>query len=318
MGSIIINDKNSKRVATRVAYGNALADLGGKYNFFVMDADLSGSTQTAIFGKKYPERFVNCGIAEGNMMSVAAGIAASGVPVFASSFAMFACGRAFEQIRNSIAYPGLNVKICATHAGVTVGEDGATHQFCEDIALMRAVPNMTVINPADATEAALAVEAILQHYGPVYMRLGRFAVPVVFDKDNYKFEVGKGVVLADGGDVAIFASGIMNAAALEARETLAAEGIDAAVINIHTIKPIDKEIIIKYAEKTKRIVTAEEHTVIGGLGSAVADVTSEHCPTRMARVGVEDEFGLSGKAAELLDYFCLNAAGIVAKVKSLM
>ena len=318
MGSIIITDKDAKRVATRVAYGNALADLGEKYNFFVLDADLSGSTQTAIFGKKYPERFINCGIAEGNMMSVAAGIAASGVPVFASSFAMFACGRAYEQVRNSIAYPQLNVKICASHGGVTVGEDGATHQFCEDIALMRSVPNMTVINPADATEAYAAVEAVLNHYGPVYMRLGRFAVPVVFDKNNYKFELGKGVVLADGSDVAIFASGIMNAAALEARELLAAEGIDAAVINIHTIKPIDKEIIIKYAEKTKRIVTAEEHTVIGGLGSAVADVTSEYCPTRMARVGVEDEFGLSGKAAELLDYFCLNAAGIVAKVKSLM
>lgn len=318
MGNIIKKEKNAKSVATRVAYGNALADLGEKYNFYVLDADLSGSTQTAIFGKKYPDRFINCGIAEENMISVAAGIAASGVPAFASSFAMFACGRAYEQIRNSVAYPELNVKICASHAGVTVGEDGATHQFCEDMALMRSVPNMVVVNPADATEAYAAVEVILNHYGPVYMRLGRFAVPVIFDKDNYKFELGKGVVLADGNDVAIFATGIMNAAALEAREILAAEGIDAAVINIHTLKPIDKEIIIKYAEKTKRIVTAEEHTVIGGLGSAVADVTSEFCPTKMARVGVEDTFGTSGKAGELLDYFNLNAAGIVKKVKSLL
>ena len=318
MADFILKDKNTKRIATRAAYGNALADLGEKYDFFVMDADLSCSTQTAVFGKKYPERFINCGIAEANMMSVAAGIAAAGTPVFASSFAMFACGRAYEQIRNSVAYPQLNVKICASHAGVTVGEDGATHQFCEDIALMRSVPNMLVLNPADATEAYAAVETILKHDGPVYMRLGRFAVPVVFDASKYRFELGKGIVLADGGDAVIFASGIMNAAALEARELLAAEGIDAAVVNIHTIKPIDKEIIIKYAEKTKRIVTAEEHTVIGGLGSAVADVTSEYCPTRMARVGVEDVFGTSGNAAALLDYFNLNAAGIAAKVKSLM
>ncbi|HAN21533.1 MAG: transketolase [Clostridiales bacterium GWF2_36_10] len=309
---------NLKRVATRVAYGNALADFGEKYNFFVLDADLSGSTQTAIFGKKYPDRFINCGIAEGNMISVAAGIAASGVTAFASSFAMFACGRAFEQIRNSVAYPRLNVKICASHAGVTVGEDGATHQFCEDIALMRSVPNMVVVNPADATEAYFAIEAILNYDGPVYMRLGRFAVPVMFDKSNYTFELGKGVVLADGNDVAIFASGIMNSPALEAREILAAEGIDAAVINIHTLKPIDKEIIIKYAEKTKRIVTAEEHSVIGGLGSAVAEITSEFCPTKMARVGIEDTFGTSGKAEHLLDYFNLNAAGIVKKVKSIL
>lgn len=318
MANIIKNNKNAKRVATRAAYGNALADLGDKYNFFVLDADLSGSTQTAIFGKKYPNRFINCGIAESNMISAAAGIAASGVPAFASSFAMFACGRAYEQIRNSVAYPNLNVKICASHAGVTVGEDGATHQFCEDIAIMRSVPQMTVVNPADATEAYAAVEAILKHYGPVYMRLGRFAVPVVFDKETYKFELGKGVVLADGSDVAIFATGIMNAAALEARDILAQEGIDAAVINIHTIKPIDKEIIIKYAEKTKHIVTAEEHTIIGGLGSAVADVTSEYCPTKMARVGIEDVFGTSAKAAELLDYYKLNAVGIAEKVRNLL
>lgn len=318
MGNKIIFDKNGKRVATRDAYGEALAELGEKFDFFVLDADLSGSTRTAVFGKKYPERFINCGIAEENMISVAAGIAASGVTAFASSFAMFACGRAYEQIRNSVAYPELNVKICASHAGVTVGEDGATHQFCEDMALMRSVPQMTVINPADATEAYFAVEAILLHRGPVYMRLGRFAVPVVFDKSDYKFEIGKGVVLADGSDVVIFATGIMNAAALEARDILAAESINAAVINIHTIKPIDKEIIIKYAEKTKKIVTAEEHTVIGGLGSAVANVTSEHCPTKMARVGILDEFGTSGKAADLLDFHNLNAAGIVAKVKSLL
>lgn len=317
MGGNVNTSMNSKRVATRVAYGNALADLGDRYNFFVLDADLSGSTQTAIFGEKFPDRFINCGIAEQNMISVAAGIAASGVPTFASSFAMFACGRAFEQIRNSIAYPGLNVKICATHAGVTVGEDGASHQFCEDIALMRAVPNMTVVNPADATEAYAAVEAILNFNGPVYMRLGRFAVPVIFDRENYKFELGKGVVLAEGDDVAIFATGIMNAAALEAREILLNEGISASVINIHTLKPIDKEIIIKYACKTKRVVTAEEHSIIGGLGSAVAEVLAESCPTRMARVGMEDVFGTSGKAELLLEHFSLNAAGIVKKVKSL-
>ena len=265
----------NEKIATRVAYGRALAALGEKYDFFVMDADLSGSTQTAMFGKKFPERFANCGIAEANMVSTAAGIASTGLPVFVSSFAMFACGRAYEQIRNSVAYPRLNVKIAASHAGVTVGEDGATHQFCEDLALMRSLPNMTVVNPADATEAFAAVEAILNYNGPVYFRLGRYAVPVVFDPADYRFELGKGRVLRDGKDAVIFATGIMVAAALEAGELLAAEGIDAAVVNIHTLKPLDEPLVLEYASKTGRVVTAEEHTVIGGLGGAVAELLGE-------------------------------------------
>ena len=264
------------RIATRAAYGKALADLGEKYDFYVMDADLSGSTQTAVFGKKFPDRFVNCGIAEQNMISTAAGIATTGLPVFASSFAMFACGRAYEQIRNSVAYPRLNVKIAASHAGVTVGEDGATHQFCEDMTLMRSLPNMTVVNPADATEAYAAVEAILKHNGPVYFRLGRYAVPVVFDPASYKFELGKGNVIRDGADAVIFATGIMVAAAIEAASALALEGIDAAVVDIHTIKPLDNELVLEYAAKTGRVVTAEEHTVIGGLGGAVAELLGEN------------------------------------------
>ncbi len=306
------------KIATRVAYGNALADLGDKYDFFVLDADLSGSTQTAIFGKKYPDRFVNCGIAEENMIAVAAGIASTGVPAFASSFAMFACGRAYEQIRNMVAHTGLPVKICASHGGITVGEDGATHQFCEDFALMRSIPEMTVVNPADAVEAYAAVEAILKFNGPVYMRLGRYAVPTVFDKETYKFELGKASVINDGSDVTIFATGIMVAAANEAREILASEGISAAVVNIHTLKPIDKETIIKYAAKTKHVVTAEEHSVIGGLGSAVAEVLSEELPTKMARVGIEDVFGQSAPAGVLLDYYNLNAKGICDKVHKLL
>ena len=303
--------------ATRVAYGKALADLGEKYDFVVMDADLSGSTQTAVFAKKYPKRFLNCGIAEQNMISVAAGIATTGIPVFASSFAMFAVGRAYEQIRNSVGYPGLNVKICASHAGITVGEDGATHQYCEDMAVLRTIPNLMIINPADAVEAYAAVEAILNYDGPVYLRLGRYAVPVVFDEKDYKFEFGKGVVIEDGNDVVIFATGIMLAAALEARELLKADGIDAAVVNIHTIKPIDKELILKYAAKTGKVVTAEEHTIIGGLGSAVAEVLSENLPTKMARVGVEDVFGRSAPAGELLDMYGLNAENIANKVREL-
>ena len=306
------------RIATRAAYGKTLAALGEKYDFYVMDADLSGSTQTAVFGKKFPERFINCGIAEANMISTAAGIASTGVPVFCSSFAMFACGRAYEQIRNSVAYPHLNVKICASHAGITVGEDGPTHQYCEDMAVMRATPNMVVVNPADATETEAAIEAILKYDGPVYCRLGRFAVPVVFDPATYHFELGKGNVLADGKDVAIFATGIMIAAALEARELLKADGIDAAVIDIHTVKPIDRELVTAYAAKTGAVVTAEEHSVIGGLGSAVAEVLAETVPTKMARVGIEDVFGTSASAEVLLEYFKLNAVGIAAKTKALL
>ncbi len=306
------------RIATRAAYGKALADLGEKYDFYVMDADLSGSTQTAVFGKKFPDRFVNCGIAEQNMISTAAGIATTGLPVFASSFAMFACGRAYEQIRNSVAYPRLNVKIAASHAGVTVGEDGATHQFCEDMTLMRSLPNMTVVNPADATEAYAAVEAILKHNGPVYFRLGRYAVPVVFDPASYKFELGKGNVIRDGADAVIFATGIMVAAAIEAASALALEGIDAAVVDIHTIKPLDNELVLEYAAKTGRVVTAEEHTVIGGLGGAVAELLGEKLPTRMKRVGVNDCFGKSAKASEALDMFGLNAASVAAAVRALV
>ena len=306
------------RIATRAAYGKALADLGEKYDFYVMDADLSGSTQTAVFGKKFPDRFVNCGIAEQNMISTAAGIATTGLPVFASSFAMFACGRADEQIRNSVAYPRLNVKIAASHAGVTVGEDGATHQFCEDMTLMRSLPNMTVVNPADATEAYAAVEAILKHNGPVYFRLGRYAVPVVFDPASYKFELGRGNVIRDGADAVIFATGIMVAAAIEAASALALEGIDAAVVDIHTIKPLDNELVLEYAAKTGRVVTAEEHTVIGGLGGAVAELLGEKLPTRMKRVGVNDCFGKSAKASEALDMFGLNAASVAAAVRALV
>lgn len=308
----------AERIATRAAYGKALASLGEKYPFYVMDADLSGSTQTGVFAKKFPERFVNCGIAEANMISTAAGIASTGVPVFCSSFAMFACGRAYEQIRNSVAYPALNVKICASHAGITVGEDGPTHQYCEDMAIMRATPNMVVVNPADATETEAAIEAILRYDGPVYCRLGRFAVPVVFDSASYRFTLGKGNVLADGKDVAIFATGIMIAAALEARELLKADGIDAAVIDIHTVKPIDRTLVAEYAAKTGAVVTAEEHTIIGGLGSAVAEVLAETVPTKMARVGIEDEFGVSASAEVLLDHFGLNAAGIAARTRALL
>ncbi len=308
----------AERVATRVAYGNTLASLGETEQFYVMDADLSGSTQTAVFGEKFPERFVNCGIAEANMISVAAGIASTGVPVFCSSFAMFACGRAYEQIRNSVAYPQLNVKICASHGGITVGEDGPTHQYCEDLAIMRSTPNMVVVNPADATETAAAIRAILKYDGPVYCRLGRFAVPVVFDPADYRFELGRGNVLADGKDVTLFATGILIAAALEAREALKGHGVDAAVVDIHTIKPIDKELVLSYAAKTGAVVTAEEHTVVGGLGSAVAEVLSENLPTKMARVGIEDVFGTSASAEVLLDYYKLNAEGIVAKTLRLL
>ncbi len=306
--------------ATREAYGNALATLGEKYDFLVLDADLAAATKTGVFKKKFPDRFFDCGIAEGNMMSVAAGIATTCKVVFASTFAMFAAGRAFEQVRNSIGYPHLNVKIGATHAGITVGEDGATHQCNEDIALMRTIPGMTVICPADATEAYAAVEAAINYEGPVYMRFGRYAVPDLTSElfPDYKLELGRGVTYRDGADVAIVATGYMVHLAMEAAELLEAEGISARVINIHTIKPLDSELIIKAARECGAVVTAEEHSIIGGLGSAVAETLSEHCPTPVYRVGVEDEFGRSGKVPELLEIYGLTAANIVRKAKAAM
>ncbi|MBR2907945.1 MAG: transketolase family protein [Clostridia bacterium] len=304
------------KIATREAYGNALAELGEKYDFVVLDADLAAATKTGVFKKKYPERFFDCGIAEGNMMTVAAGLAAAGKVPFASTFAMFAAGRAFEQIRNSIGYPHLNVKIGATHAGITVGEDGATHQCLEDIATMRTIPGMVVINPADAVEARAVVEAAINYNGPVYMRFGRLAVPVFNDAASYKFEWGKGINLVDGKDVTIVATGIMVDMALKAAETLKNEGISARVINIHTIKPIDRDILIDAAKNTGAIVTAEEHNVIGGLGSAVAEVLSETCPVPVVRVGVEDQFGHSGKVPALLEMYGLTPENIVAKAKA--
>ncbi|MBQ3229397.1 MAG: transketolase family protein [Clostridia bacterium] len=308
----------AEKEATRAAYGRKLAELGEKHDFYVLDADLSGSTQTAVFAKKYPERFFNCGIAEGNMISVAAGIAATGVPAFASSFAMFACGRAFEQIRNSVAYPHLPVKICASHAGITVGEDGATHQFCEDIAIMRALPNMTVVCPADSASTEALLEEVLNFDGPVYMRLGRYSVPQFYTKGEREFKLGKGIVLADGKDIAIVATGIMVAAAMEARAELQSIGIDAAVIDIHTIKPIDEALIKEYAAKTGAILTAEEHSVIGGLGDAVASVIAEDGNAKLAKLGINDVYGTSAPAGVLLEHYGLNAAGIVEKAKKLL
>lgn len=305
--------------ATRESYGEALAELSSVYpDLIVLDADLAAATKTGIFKKACPERFFDCGIAEANMMGVAAGIASTDKKVFASSFAMFAAGRAFEIVRNSIGYPHLNVKIGATHAGISVGEDGATHQCNEDIALMRTIPGMTIINPADDVEAKAAVRAALEFEGPVYMRFGRLAVPVFNDKDTYKFELGKGVQLRDGDDVTIIATGLMVNEALQASDRLAEEGIKARVINIHTIKPLDRDIVVKAAKETGVIVTAEEHSVIGGLGSAVADVVTEECPIPVIRVGVNDVFGHSGPAVELLKEFGLTADNIIANVKKAM
>ncbi len=302
--------------ATRESYGEALAELSDKYeDLVVLDADLAAATKTGVFKKKCPERFIDCGIAEANMMGVAAGLATTGKKVFASSFAMFAAGRAYEIVRNSIGYPHINVKIGATHAGISVGEDGATHQCNEDIALMRTIPGMTIINPADDVEARAAVEAAINIDGPVYLRFGRLAVPVFNDKDTYKFEVGKGVQLKDGKDVTIVATGLMVNEAMMAAEALEAEGISARVINIHTIKPLDKEIICKAANETGVIVTAEEHSVIGGLGSAVAEAVTECCPVPVVKVGVNDVFGHSGPAVDLLKEFGLSAENIVEKVK---
>ena len=304
--------------ATRESYGEALAALGEKYDFLVLDADLAAATKTGVFKKKFPDRFFDCGIAEGNMVSVAAGIATTGKKVFATSFAMFAAGRAYEQIRNSIGYPHLNVNIVGTHASITVGEDGATHQCSEDLALMRTIPGMSVICPADATEAYAAVEAALNHDGPCYLRFGRFAVPNLTPElvPDYKFEIGKGVSYREGKDVTLVANGFMVHLAVEAAEMLAAEGIDAGVINIHTVKPLDKELLVKAAEKSGAIVTAEEHSVIGGLGAAVCEALSESCPVPVLRVGVEDTFGRSGKVPELLELYGLTSANIVAKAKA--
>ena len=305
-----------KNIATRESYGNALKELAaeGADNLIVLDADLSAATKTGIFKKAYPDRHINCGIAEGNMMSVAAGISTMGLVPFASSFAMFASGRAFEQIRNSIGYPHLNVKIGATHAGISVGEDGASHQCCEDFALMRSIPGMVVICPADDVEAKQAVKAAYRHEGPVYLRFGRLAVPV-FHNEDYKFEIGKGELIKEGKDVTIIANGLMVAEAIEAGKALAEEGIDAEIINIATIKPLDKELVCASAKKTGRVITVEEHNIIGGLGEAVCAALAEACPTPVKRIGVNDEFGHSGPAKELLKQFGLSAENIVKVTK---
>ena len=306
-----------KKIATRESYGNALVELGAEHdNLIVLDADLAAATKTGVFKKAYPDRHIDCGIAECNMMGIAAGLSTTGIVPFASTFAMFAAGRAFEQVRNSIGYPHLNVKIGATHAGISVGEDGATHQCLEDIALMRTIPGMVVINPADDVEARAAVHAAYDHVGPVYLRFGRLPVPVFNDEATYKFEIGKGIVLKEGKDVTIFATGLCVNETVEAEKMLAKDGIDAEIINIHTIKPIDRELVVKSALKTGKVVTVEEHSVIGGLGSAVCDVLCEEAPTKVLKIGVNDVFGESGPALELLHKYELDAEGIYKKVKA--
>lgn len=305
-----------KKIATRESYGNALVELGKeKEDLVVLDADLAAATKTGIFKKAFPERHIDCGIAEANMTGIAAGMSTCGYVPFISTFAMFAAGRSFEQVRNSIGYPHLNVKIGATHAGISVGEDGATHQCNEDLALMREIPGMVVINPSDDIEAKAAVRAAYEHAGPVYLRFGRLAVPVINDRPDYHFEIGKGVVLKEGTDVTIFATGLCVSCALEAAEKLKEDGIDAEIVNIHTIKPIDRELVIASAKKTGKVVTAEEHSVIGGLGSAVAEVLSEEAPTKLLRIGVGDVFGESGPAKELVAKYGLDGTGIYEKVK---
>ena len=308
--------KTVQKMATREAYGKALAEFGAKYpDLVVLDADLANATKTNSFQKVYPDRHIDCGIAECNMMGIAAGLSTVGKIPFASTFAMFASGRAYEQVRNSIGYPHLNVKIGATHAGITVGEDGASHQCLEDMALMRAIPGMVVINPSDAVEARAAVQAAIEYVGPVYLRFGRAAVPIINDREDYKFEIGKGEILREGSDVTIVATGICVSSALEAADKLAADGISAEVINIHTIKPLDTELIVNSAKKTGKVVTAEEHTIIGGLGGAVCEALSEKAPTPVLRIGINDVFGESGTAAELVAKYGLDGAGIYAKVK---
>ena len=306
-----------KKIATRDSYGNALVALGQAHDdVVVLDADLAAATKTATFKKAFPERHIDCGIAEANMMGIAAGLSTCGKVPYASTFAMFAAGRAFEQVRNSIGYPHLNVKIGATHAGISVGEDGATHQCNEDIALMRTIPGMTIINPADDIEAKAAVMAAYEIDGPVYMRFGRLAVPVINDNSDYKFEVGKGVLLKDGSDITILATGLEVGESLAAAEKLEAEGVSVRVINIHTIKPIDKDIVIKASKETKKLFTVEEHSIIGGLGSAVAEVLAEENPTPLYRIGVRDTFGESGPAVELLHKYKLDAEGIYEQIKA--
>lgn len=305
-----------KKIATRESYGHALEQLGEENaQIVVLDADLKESTRTSYFASRFPDRFIDCGIAEGNMMAVAAGLATCGKVPFASSFAMFASGRAFEQVRNSVAYPHLNVKIGATHAGITVGEDGASHQCCEDIALMRVIPGMIILNPADDVEARKAVYAAAAYKGPVYLRFGRYPVPVIYDED-INFKIGEGRLVREGKDVSIIATGICVAGALDAAEILKGEGIDAEVIDICTIKPIDTEIIVKSARKSGLVVTAEEHNIIGGLGGAVAETLSDYCPTRQLRIGINDRFGESGKAGELIHKYGLDGVGMAAKIRA--
>ncbi len=309
----------TKRIATRDSYGKALAELGRENeNVVVLDADLADSTRTSVFRKEFPDRHIDCGIAEANMMSIAAGLAAAGKIPFASSFAMFAAGRAYEQIRNSIGYPQLNVKICATHAGISVGEDGATHQCNEDMLLMRSIPNMIVINPADDVEARAAVKAAAEYQGPVYIRFGRLAVPVVNDEETFKLEIGKAVTLREGKDITIIATGLMVERALQAADQLEAEGVSVRVLDMHTIKPIDREAILAAAKETKGIVTAEEHSVIGGLYSAVCEVVCSEAPCKVEPVAVMDEFGCSGPALDLLELFHLNSKTIVEKAKNIL
>lgn len=308
-----------KKIATRESYGNALVELGKEHdNLVVLDADLAGATKTGVFKKAFPDRFYDCGIAEGNMMGIAAGLSTTGLVPFASTFAMFAAGRAYEQVRNSIGYPHLNVKIGATHAGISVGEDGATHQCNEDIALMRTIPGMTVISPADDVEAKAAVKAAYEMDGPVYLRFGRLAVPVINDDPEYKFEVGKGVTLREGKDVAIIATGLCVSSALEAADLLAADGIEAKVINIHTIKPIDEDLIVAAAKETGKVVTVEEHSIIGGLGGAVCEVLSEKAPVPVKRIGINDVFGESGPAVKLLEKYGLDGKGVYKSVKDFL
>ena len=308
-----------KKIATRDSYGNALASLGREHeNLVVLDADLAAATKTGIFKKEFPERHIDCGIAEANMIGIAAGLASTGKVPFCSSFAMFAAGRTFEQIRNSVGYPHLNVKIGATHAGISVGEDGATHQCNEDIALMRTIPGMTIINPSDDVEARAAVKAAYEMEGPVYLRFGRLAVPVINDRDDYKFEIGKGVVLKEGTDLTLIATGLEVAESLAAAEKLEADGISVEVINMHTIKPLDVDLVVRSAAKTGKVVTVEEHSIIGGLGSAVAEALAEKQPAKLLRIGVEDRFGESGPALKLLEKYELDAAGIYKKVKAFL
>ncbi len=308
-----------KKIATREAYGKALAEFGESYpDMVVLDADLAAATKTGVFKKKFPDRHIDCGIAESNMMGIAAGLSLTGKIPVASTFAMFASGRAFEQVRNSIGYPHLNVKIGATHAGITVGEDGASHQCNEDIALMRTIPGMTILNPADAVEARACVKAALDYEGPVYLRFGRAAVPVINDRPDSHFEMGKGVLLKEGNDVTIVATGIMVAAALEAAEKMETEGVSAEVINIHTIKPLDKDLIIKSARKTGKVVTAEEHTIIGGLGGAVCEALCEDYPVPVCRIGINDVFGESGSAGALLVKYGLDGDGVYRRVKEFL